>query len=219
MSSGFERRWKPRVFSRTAAVCRAVSGVVNATASTAVTKTRPLKNQMISKAEDHARRLLVHGHMHTAPSSIYAHVSGTTPASRSTRCSRRARARARVVSLDQPGPTLRLDRVTPIRRAVEAAPEQGLDEFVDRLEAEVSALEAWAEARPRPAQRDGGTIRRTLELLRRFGRLSAMDFSNVPVEDRPALVKVLALEHRWCYAAAGTTRAAFKDSTGRTGAR
>ena len=155
----------------------------------------------------------------TAQNSIYAHVAGTTPASQATRCSKRARAKARVVMLDQPGPPLRVDRATPLRRAVQTAAEDGLDAFCAQLTEEVTELESWAENRPSHLKTDGSTIRRALELLRRFGRLSAMDFSDVPVEDRQVLIKILALEHRWCYAAAGTTRAAFKSATGRTGAR
>ena len=155
----------------------------------------------------------------TASNSIYAHVAGTAPATKATRCSKRARAKARVIALDGEWPTLRLNREAAIRRAVRTAPEVGLDGLCAELTVEVELLEAWAARRPLREQTGGATIRRTLELLRRFGRLSAMDFSNVPVEDRDTLIKVLALEHRWCYAAAGTTRSAFKEATGRTGAR
>ena len=155
----------------------------------------------------------------TAPNSIYAHVAGTTPASQSRRCLRRARAEARVIPFDSAWPALRLDRETAIRNAVRAAGEHGLDAFCAQLDDEIGALERWAESRPVRLQTDGSTIRRALEFLRRFGHLSAMDYSAVPVEDRPALIKMLALEHRWCYAAAGTTREAFKEATGRTGAR
>ncbi|MEO1335325.1 MAG: hypothetical protein AAFV29_06760 [Myxococcota bacterium] len=157
--------------------------------------------------------------MSAQANSIYAHVSGTTPASQRTRCSRRARAQARVITFDEPWPHVRLDRETAIRRAVKSAAESGLDDFCERLHDEVTKLETWASKRPRRSQADGVTIRRALEFLRRFGRMSAMDFSNVPVEDRSALVRILALEHRWCYAAAGTTREVFKLETGRTGAR
>lgn len=153
----------------------------------------------------------------TAPTSIYAHLAQTTPASQATRRSKRARAEARV--LDRAAPAVRLDREGPIRRAVQRAGDFGLEAFCEALAREVDALEALAAERCPCAQADGPTIRRALELLRRFGRLSAMDFSDVPVEDRPTLVKILALEHRWCYAAAGTTREIFKEATGRTGAR
>ncbi len=155
----------------------------------------------------------------TAQNSIYAHVAGTTPATQSTRCSRRARAKARVVPVEGPWPVIRVDRATPLRRAAQASAEHGLEAFCASLAAEVTQLEDWAASRPRRSQTDGATIRRALEFLRRFGRLSAMDFSDVPVEDRASLIRILALEHRWCYAAAGTTRSAFKTATGRTGAR
>ena len=154
-----------------------------------------------------------------APTSIYAHLAETKPASQATRRSRRARAEARVVTLDGPWPPVRLDREPAIRRAVQTAADLGLDAFCEELTDEVTALETWAAQRSTAAQTCGVTVRRTLELLKRFGRLSAMDFSDVPVEDRPTLIKILALEHRWCYAAAGTTRDAFKQATGRTGAR
>lgn len=124
-----------------------------------------------------------------------------------------------MVAYEDTWPPVRLDRETAIRRAVRAAGERGLDDFCAELREEVQNLEAWASSRAYGAQTDGTAIRRALELLRRFGRLSAMDFSNVPVEDRATLIRILALEHRFCYAAAGTTREAFKQATGRTGAR
>lgn len=61
-------------------------------------------------------------------------------------------------------------------------------------------------------------IRAALELLRLFGRRLANPLPESPTE-RSQLPLRLKLEHRWCYAAAGTTRAAFDKVTGRTGAR
>ena len=87
------------------------------------------------------------------------------------------------------------------------------------VKGEVRALEAWARTRRPDVQRSGATVRRALELLRHFSMMTTLDFSVLPDEVRPRLVRLLALEHRWCYAAAGTTRDAFKAETGRTGAR
>lgn len=94
-----------------------------------------------------------------------------------------------------------------------------LAERLREVTAEVQKLEHWAEGQCPQHQRSGATIRHALELLRHFSLLTTLDFSVLPVEVRPGLVRLLALEHRWCYAAAGTTRAAFKEQTGRTGAR
>lgn len=87
------------------------------------------------------------------------------------------------------------------------------------VEHEVEVLEAWAQTRAVDHQRSGATVRQALELLRHFSLMTTLDFSVLPDEVRPRLVQLLALEHRWCYAAAGTTRDAFKAETGRTGAR
>ena len=124
-------------------------------------------------------------------------------------------------------PTLMIDRANPIldllRRyqtdAGAALENTPLQQYLIELKAEVEALEAWAESRPRPQQRENGSIRQALDFLRRFGHLSTLDFSVIPEEERGDLITLLALEHRWCYAAAGTTRDAFKIAIGRTGAR
>ena len=87
------------------------------------------------------------------------------------------------------------------------------------VQGEVQVLEDWARTRSPDAQRSGATVRRALELLRHVSMMTTLDFSVVPDEARPSLVGLLALEHRWCYAAAGTTRDAFKSEIGRTGAR
>ena len=125
-------------------------------------------------------------------------------------------------------PTLMVDRANPILDLLRryqtdpGAPVQHttpLQHYLIELRAEVEALEAWAESRPRGEQRETGSIRQALDFLRRFGHLSTLDFSSIPEEERGDLITLLALEHRWCYAAAGTTRDAFKIANGRTGAR
>lgn len=157
--------------------------------------------------------------------SIYA-----TPApasvcrTRAARTARRARTQQRLTPAVE-GPPHRLDRLGPLQEALRTYRARGLvhdsplKALRHRVEDEVRALEQWAESRPTEAQKTGATIRRALELLRSFGRLTVLDFTSVPEEDRPHLVALLALEHRWCYACAGTTRAAFKAAAGRTGAR
>lgn len=87
------------------------------------------------------------------------------------------------------------------------------------LESEVRALEAWVARRPEAARGDGPTVRRALDHLRRFGRLAAAPLPDVEPETRLLLVRLLALELRWCYAAAGTDRDCFERAIGRTGAR
>lgn len=158
--------------------------------------------------------------------SIYAHVSNTV-SSRSARQARRARAQARLVLVADDRPALQTDRLGPVfalLRTYREGREQGLTitplaEFVRHLEEEVLALESWAERQPLAVRRGGPAIRHALELLRVFGRMTALDFSSIPDEERRDLVNLLALEHRWCYAAAGTSREIFKVAIGRTGAR
>jgi hypothetical protein len=124
-------------------------------------------------------------------------------------------------------PTLMVDRANPILDLLRryqtdpgtAAENTPLQQYLIELRAEVEALEAWAESRPRGEQRESSSIRQALDFLRRFGHLSTLDFSSIPEEERGELVTLLSLEHRWCYAAAGTTRDAFKIAIGRTGAR
>jgi hypothetical protein len=119
-------------------------------------------------------------------------------------------------------PTLLVDREGPILELLRTYRERddaSIDAFVAALKAEVEALESWASSRAKHEQREALAIRQALDFLRTFGHLSTLDFSVVPEEERNKLVLLLALEHRWCYAAAGTTRDAFKIAIGRTGAR
>lgn len=160
--------------------------------------------------------------------SIYRNAGRSDrPATREAREARRARQQARLTNVMRHRPTLMMDRAAPIldllRRyradpgaVIEITP---LQQYLIELRAEVEALEDWAESRPRGEQRDNGSIRQALDFLRRFGHLSTLDFSSIPEEERGDLVTLLALEHRWCYAAAGTTRDVFKVAIGRTGAR
>jgi hypothetical protein len=148
----------------------------------------------------------------------------------SARRARRLRAKARLEDAQRARPTLDADRLTPILgvlrvyrehigapgRDVDASP---LAAFVRTLLSEVEALESWAASRGKRIHHDGSTIRKALHFLRTFSRIMSLDFSNIPIEERDLLVALLALEHRWCYAAAGTTRNAFKIAIGRTGAR
>ncbi|MEQ9503231.1 MAG: hypothetical protein RIT81_40570 [Deltaproteobacteria bacterium] len=162
---------------------------------------------------------------HTETRSIYSHVkTQQRTTTRKARQARRHRARQRIAA-DAEAPGLRVERIRPIREMlrvyadadhVRACPLTG---YLSVLEAEVKMLERWADSRTQDEQRAGPTIRRALELLRAFSRISVLDFSDIPDEDRPKLVALLALEHRWCYAAAGTSREHFKVATGRTGAR
>lgn len=71
----------------------------------------------------------------------------------------------------------------------------------------------------RTQRRCGPAVRCALELLRAYGRCLVLDLSTVADCDRPLVVEALSLEHRSCYAAAGTTRADFEAGIGRTGAR
>lgn len=87
------------------------------------------------------------------------------------------------------------------------------------LAEEVHALEHEACCLPVEARRDGSSIRKALELLRNFSRSLAQDLPVLPDETRASLLTHLKLEHRRCYAAAGTTRTDFEHATGRTGAR
>jgi hypothetical protein len=148
---------------------------------------------------------------------------------RTARKAKRQRESAREEAAKREQPSLCLDRRGPVcallrryreQRAVDvAAVPSPLDAWLPRLRREVEALEAWASSRGRRHRLDGATIRQALHFLRAFGRIMALDFSSIPIEERESLVALLALEHRWCYAAAGTTREAFKIAIGRTGAR
>ncbi|MCB9645486.1 MAG: hypothetical protein H6730_02655 [Deltaproteobacteria bacterium] len=163
----------------------------------------------------------------TSPQSIYATPACASTKTRDARRAQQQRLDARRAAALQDGPTRRLERLGPVlsllRRYREG--EEGgtvsspLATFVRELGAEVGELERWTETLPSRHHRSGTVVRQALDFLRVFGRLTTLDFSVVPEEDRPHLVTLLALEHRWCYAAAGTTRDAFKAATGRTGAR
>lgn len=157
------------------------------------------------------------------PRSIYA-TPLRSSASRKSRNERRERARARVNGGLEGRPELCLDRQGPMQAFLRTTRRVGfelepLKAHVERVRAEVASLERWAAARAPAARADGPTTRRALELFRGFGRLAVLDYSLLPDEARPLIVTWLALEHRWCYAAAGTDREAFKRATGRTGAR
>lgn len=144
------------------------------------------------------------------------------------RQAKRLRARARVDAAVERRPTLRIERLPPVLallRAYREHPGDGSPEpsplagYLQDLRGEVELLESWANRRGKRSHHEGPTIRQALGFLRTFGRMMALDFSDFPIEERPFLVTMLALEHRWCYAAAGTTRDAFKIAIGRTGAR
>ena len=144
------------------------------------------------------------------------------------RNARRDRTRARIDAALRDCPELRLDRQDPIVRllhlyrcgvAAEVIGATPLLDYIDEVREEVRKLERWAAAAPSASQRSGTTTRRALCFLRTFGRISALDYGAIPTEDRGALVQLLQLEYRWCFAAAGTTPAQFKIAIGRTGAR
>ncbi len=163
-----------------------------------------------------------------AQASIYATIAPKSKDSRSRNARQKLRAlRESRLTQRADGPELSLDRMGPIISLLRQYREdreghlsaKALSRYLQHLKAEVEALERWADARSTRLQKDGATIRRALEFLRTFGHVTALDFSSIPIEERSGLVTLLALEHRWCYAAAGTTRGAFKVATGRTGAR
>ncbi|MBI4820242.1 MAG: hypothetical protein HY791_28495 [Deltaproteobacteria bacterium] len=144
------------------------------------------------------------------------------------RRARRRRAEARVEQAAQalpPGSMQRLARtetvLRPYRQGLvpEGLRSTPLSRHLEVVRDEVLALESMVLTLPRARHRDGDSIRRALTLLRGFGRIGALDFETVPIEERPTLVAILALEYRWCFAAAGTTPRAFKIEIGRTGAR
>lgn len=156
--------------------------------------------------------------------SIYARPVGSRPTTREARDERRRRTARRLQGQLSGRPPTELDRVPPMQAILqhlrlEDGDGRALEAVVEAVREEVCALETWAKARPRRERASGAAIRRALELLRGFARLAALDFEPVPPEARSTLVDWLALEHRWCYAAAGTDRATFKEVTGRTGAR
>ncbi|MBK6684843.1 MAG: hypothetical protein IPG45_10245 [Deltaproteobacteria bacterium] len=165
-------------------------------------------------------------HANAPSASIYAHLTPTV-STRAARQARRARAQARLTLVQVERPPLQANRTDPILRLLRTYREgqelgravSPLSDFLAHLEAEVGALEAWAQGLEAKTRRGGPAIRQALEFLRTFGRITAFDFSSIPEEERAGLVTLLALEHRWCYAAAGTSRELFKAAIGRTGAR
>jgi len=84
------------------------------------------------------------------------------------------------------------------------------------LEEELSSLERDVKKDAILRRRDGARVRAALELLRLYGRRL---LGRLERDDEAVLFRRLQLEHRWCYAAAGTTRADFEVVTGRCGAR
>lgn len=141
------------------------------------------------------------------------------------RCHRRIRETDRIRAS---APHLRTNRAGPICEVLRSYRGSTQDALPSpspllalrlRLETEVRALEAEARLRGRKEQGSGPTIRLALLFLKGFGRVSSLDFRDVPIEERPELIQVLALEYRWCLAAAGTNARAFKLAIGRTGAR
>jgi hypothetical protein len=162
---------------------------------------------------------------------LQAHVQSPSPApfprAADARRAKKRRANARVEEAVRRCPDLRTDRLTPIRdvlrgyrgRSDEDQTRGPLAAYVRGVEEELALLEDYVATLPRSAHREGATIRRALCFLKSFGRISALDFDLVPIEERPILVELLRLEYRWCFAAAGTTPRAFKIAIGRTGAR
>lgn len=146
--------------------------------------------------------------MHVAPL--------VAPTARSHRRARDAQRRAAIT------------RTPRARRAVldgwlRAAREHHLPRDVDAtlaaLEREVLALEAEVALRAEGERRAPEVIRRALTLLRDFGHLALTDLAGLPPELRPAVVRLLALEHRWSFAAAGTTQHDLHEVSGRSGFR
>lgn len=161
--------------------------------------------------------------------SIYSDPLRTTVCRQPTaRAAQRARAQDRRDRLLDAGPPRHLDRLSLIESALRMY-RSGQGDAVDgpsplaqllaETTQEVERLEGWAASLPQAHRRSGAVMRQALEFLRGFSRLSVLDFRAVPQEDREHLVQWLALEHRWCYAAAGTCRVSFKAAAGRTGAR
>lgn len=147
---------------------------------------------------------------------------------RAARAAQEARAQSRRSAVLGFGPARSVDRLSPIEAALRAYrrdPASPVDELSPmqalllRTVQEVEELEAWVQSLPPCERKSGPVIRQALDFLRGFGRLTALNFSSVPLQDRDFLVQWLAVEHRWCYAAAGTSRTSFKQAAGRTGAR
>lgn len=90
--------------------------------------------------------------------------------------------------------------------------------YAEKTAREVAALEEWTSQRSAKERASPMSIRAALQFLKAWGRFA----QTAPLTETPhrtEMVQWLALEHRWCYAAAGTDRATFDRATGRTGAR
>ena len=122
-------------------------------------------------------------------------------------------------------PKLRLSRVRSIESLLSSGVRhkrlqtREVETFVSALEAEVCALEEKTAQLSKCVHKNGETIRRALSFLRNYGRIASLNYSTIPEEERGLLIQLLALEYRWCFAAAGTTVEVFKREIGRTGAR
>lgn len=147
------------------------------------------------------------------------------PITPSSRNARRLREGARRAQAQCATPELRLARLEPVHallrvyRSGENTSLAPIEALIREVDLEVRLLEGAVARKSKADHKDGAAIRRALTLLKDFGRLSALDFDALPVEARPLLVRLLGLEYRWCFAAAGTTPRAFKIAIGRTGAR
>jgi hypothetical protein len=146
----------------------------------------------------------------------------------SARFAQQARAQVRLTQALGRGPDRNLNRQAPITQALWAYrtqdiepgdPQSPIQQLLIHTQNEVETLEAWVQTLPSQETTRGAAVRQALDFLRTFGRLSTLNFGVVPQEDRASLVRWLALEHRGCYAAAGTSRRAFKLASGRSGAR
>lgn len=133
----------------------------------------------------------------------------------SERRERRRRARQRLHGTDRQ----RTERLAACLVAAGRGEPSGLERWFEEERVRVHTLERRARARSESDRRSGATIRRTLELLRSYSRLLASDLSRIPEDRREPLLAILKLEHRYCYAAGGTTREDFEAAVGRTGAR
>jgi hypothetical protein len=140
---------------------------------------------------------------------------------------KRKRALARAADALGRRPELRQDRLGPIQdvlRWYRDPPDRSvllgpLGRRLEELRHEVEQLEAEVARLPHRAHLEGDAIRRALTFLRGFARVTTLDYEPVPPEERSKLIALLALEYRWCFAAAETTPRAFKIAIGRTGAR
>ncbi len=160
-----------------------------------------------------------------ATHSIYETVSScSSDRTASSRLARRAREEALIHQIEECCPPRTLERTQPIQTLLFGLRKgsknaEDLANYLEKVESELIELEKWASSLSKERQESHGTIRAALVYLRNFGRMAILNFSDLPIEIRPGIVSLLAAEHRWCYAAAGTTRQAFKNTTGRTGAR